>query len=220
MMKPMRLFYEKTDTAKYISHLDINRCMQRAMKRAGIPLWFTEGFNPHAYLTFPLPLALGYESVYECVDFRLVEEMSEEEIVSRLNGVFPMGLRAVSAAEPQHKSLQIVSASYEVRLQLLDTDADKTKAILEAFFAQPEIKAIKRTKKGEKEVSLKEHLKELALSVDGEEVLIKITLPAGNDFNINPTLVLDSFAKDTGMMIDSVKVLKTGVYLENGEKFR
>ena len=82
MMKPMRLFYEKTDTAKYISHLDINRCMQRAMKRAGIPLWFTEGFNPHAYLTFPLPLALGYESVYECVDFRLVEEMSEEEIVS------------------------------------------------------------------------------------------------------------------------------------------
>ena len=220
MMKPMRLFYEKTDTAKYISHLDINRCMQRAMKRAGIPLWFTEGFNPHAYLTFPLPLALGYESVYECVDFRLVEEMSEEEIVSRLNGVFPMGLRAVSAAAPQNKSLQIVSASYEVRLQLLDTDADKTKAILEAFFAQPEIKAIKRTKKGEKEVSLKEHLKELALSVDGEEVLIKITLPAGNDFNINPTLVLDSFAKDTGMMIDSVKVLKTGVYLENGEKFR
>ena len=220
MMKPMRLFYEKTGTAKYISHLDINRCMQRAMKRAGIPLWFTEGFNPHAYLTFPLPLALGYESVYECVDFRLVEEMSEEEIVSRLNGVFPMGLRAVSAAEPQYKSLQIVSASYEVRLQLLDTDADKAKAILEAFFAQPEIKAIKRTKKGEKEVSLKEHLKELALSVDGEEVLIKITLPAGNDFNINPTLVLDSFAKDTGMMIDSVKVLKTGVYLENGEKFR
>lgn len=131
-----------------------------------------------------------------------------------------MGLRAVSAAEPQYKSLQIVSASYEVRLQLLDTDADKTKAILKAFFAQPEIKAIKRTKKGEKEISLKEHLKELALSVDGEEVLIKITLPAGNDININPTLVLDAFAKDTGMMIDSVKVLKTGVYLENGEKFR
>ena len=219
MMKPMRLFYEKTGTAKYISHLDINRCMQRAMKRAGIPLWFTEGFNPHAYLTFPLPLALGYESVYECVDFRLIEEMSEEELVSRLNEVFPMGLRAVSAAEPQMKSLAIVSASYEARLQLADTEAEKAKAILEAFFAQPEIKALKRTKKGEKEISLKEHLHELSLSVEGGEVLMRVTLPAGNDFNINPTLVLDAFAKDTGMMLDSVKVLKTGVYAEKGEKF-
>ena len=63
-MEPIRVFYRKTDTAKYISHLDINRCFQRAMKRAGIPLWFTEGFNPHAYLTFPLPLALACANVW------------------------------------------------------------------------------------------------------------------------------------------------------------
>ena len=100
-MEPIRVFYRKTDTAKYISHLDINRCFQRAMKRAGIPLWFTEGFNPHAYLTFPLPLALGYESLCECVDFRLTQPMEPGEIVDRLNRVLPMGLKAYAAAPPR-----------------------------------------------------------------------------------------------------------------------
>lgn len=152
-MEPMRVFYQKTDTAKYISHLDINRCFQRAMRRAGIPLWYTEGFNPHAYLTFPLPLALGYESICECVDFRLLEPMAPNEIVDRLNGVLPMGLRAYAAAKPVHKAADIASAAYEVRLALPNTSAPKAVQILEAFFAQPEIIAMKRTKKGEREIS-------------------------------------------------------------------
>ena len=111
-MESMRVFYAKTGTAKYISHLDINRCFQRAMKRAAIPLWFTEGFNPHAYLTFPLPLALGYESLCECVDFRLVEPIEPGEIVRRLNAVLPMGLKAVRAAPPAYKAADIALAAY------------------------------------------------------------------------------------------------------------
>ena len=134
-MIPMRVFYTKTGTAKYISHLDINRCFQRAMKRAGIPLWYTEGFNPHAYLTFPLPLALGYESLCECVDFRLVEAMEPEEIVRRLNQVMPMGLSVQKAAEPVYPAREIAQAAYEIRLSLADTDGGRAQQILEAFFA-------------------------------------------------------------------------------------
>lgn len=157
-MEPIRVFYRKIDTAKYISHLDINRCFQRAMKRAGIPLWFTEGFNPHAYLTFPLPLALGYESLCECVDFRLTQPMESGEIVDRLNRVLPMGLKAYAAAPPVYKAADIALAAYTVWLTLADTDSEQSVRILEAFFAQPEITAMKRTKKGEREISLKEHL--------------------------------------------------------------
>lgn len=51
-----RLVYGKTGRARYISHLDLMRAMQRAFKRADIPLWYTQGFNPHAYLMFPLAL--------------------------------------------------------------------------------------------------------------------------------------------------------------------
>ncbi len=218
-MEPMRVFYAKTGTAKYISHLDINRCFQRAMKRAQIPLWFTEGFNPHAYLTFPLPLALGYESMCECVDFRLVRQMESEEIVRRLDAVLPMGLKALRAAAPVYKAADIAMAAYEVRLELADTDPDRAKQILDAFFAQPQILAIKRTKKGEKEISLKEHLHNLSICAKEDGVLLAVHLPAGNEQNINPTLVLDTFAQQTGMLIEQIKVKKTAVLTKDGKKF-
>ena len=218
-MIPMRVFYTKTGTAKYISHLDINRCFQRAMKRAGIPLWYTEGFNPHAYLTFPLPLALGYESLCECLDFRLVEAMEPEEIVRRLNQVMPMGLSVQKAAEPVYPAREIAQAAYEIRLSLADTDGGRAQQILEAFFAQPEIFAMKRTKKGERQVSLKEHLHGLTMQADGGEVLLQLQMPAGNELNLNPTLVLDAFSQQTGMLIEDFSVVKTAVFTKDGKIF-
>ena len=57
-MIPVRIFFEKTGRAKYTSHLDTMRTMTRALKRSGLPVWYTQGFNPHLYSTFPLPIAL------------------------------------------------------------------------------------------------------------------------------------------------------------------
>ena len=71
----VRMSFQKTGMAKFISHLDTVRCITRAMKRACVPIWFTEGFNPHAFLTFAMPLSLGFESLCETVDFRLMEEI-------------------------------------------------------------------------------------------------------------------------------------------------
>ena len=70
-----RIFYRKTGRAKYISHLDLARCMQRAVKRTGLPVWYTVGFNPRLYLGFALPLPLGQESVCETVDLCLMEDI-------------------------------------------------------------------------------------------------------------------------------------------------
>ena len=70
-MLKIRTVYEKRGRAKYISHLDLNRCMQRTIRRAGLPIWYSEGFNPRMYLMFPLALSLGFESVCEVMDFNL-----------------------------------------------------------------------------------------------------------------------------------------------------
>ena len=56
-MQPIRIFFKKEGRAKYISHLDLNRVMQRALRRACIPVWRTRGFNPHPYIAFGLPLS-------------------------------------------------------------------------------------------------------------------------------------------------------------------
>lgn len=98
-MKNVRIRFEKTGRAKYISHLDLNRTMTRALRRAELPIWYTEGFNRHPYITFAAPLSLGYEGLRESMDFRLEEEVADGEVVDRLNGVMPEGLRVVSCAE-------------------------------------------------------------------------------------------------------------------------
>ena len=103
MLKTVRIRFSKTGRAKYISHLDLNRAMIRALRRAEIPLWYTEGFNRHPYVTFAAPLSLGYEGLRECMDFRLEEDMPMEELVSRLNAVMPEGLTVLEADEARMK---------------------------------------------------------------------------------------------------------------------
>ena len=76
-MREVRLRFSKTGQAKYISHLDVNRVFSRALSRARINLWYTEGFNPHPYMSFSLPLSLGVESLCENVDIRIVDVISE-----------------------------------------------------------------------------------------------------------------------------------------------
>ena len=71
-MKEIRIRFKKTGRAKFISHLDLTRTMIRAVRRAGIPVWYTEGFNRHPYVTFAAPLSLGFEGLNECMDTRLV----------------------------------------------------------------------------------------------------------------------------------------------------
>ena len=93
----VRVFFEKKGRIKYISHLDIVRCISRAIKRSGLPVWYTLGFNPHIYLTFALPLSLGFESECESMDFRLTEHKDPQEIIESLNRVFPEGLRVYKA---------------------------------------------------------------------------------------------------------------------------
>ena len=85
-MKDYRIVFEKRGRVKYISHLDLNRCMLRAVRRSGLPAWYTEGFHPHMYLMFPLALSLGAESTCEVMDIRLTQEVPPEEILARLRG--------------------------------------------------------------------------------------------------------------------------------------
>jgi radical SAM-linked protein len=96
----IRLFYTKTGSAKYISHLDVMRAFQRALKRTKIKFWYTEGFHPHLYLNFALPLSLGYESLCESVDFRLLEEIPPEELAKRIGAMLTVGFQVLSAGLP------------------------------------------------------------------------------------------------------------------------
>ena len=91
-----RMKFAKEGRARYISHLDLMHTMQRSMARCQMPLWFTEGFNQHAYVSVALPLSTGYSGECEFLDFNITSEAVPENAVEALNDVFPEGLPHVT----------------------------------------------------------------------------------------------------------------------------
>lgn len=219
-MKPVRVFYEKKDTAKYISHLDINRCFQRAIRRAEVAIWYTEGFNPHAYITFALPLSLGHESEYETMDMRLLDEdMPLDEVMARLNRALPAGLRVWKAAMPSDKPDAIAWSDYRVLMAPEGEAAQETAQKFRAFLERESIPAKKRTKRGEREIDLRPYVQLLSLACTPEGVQAELRLAAGSEMNVNPTLVLDCFCAACGTKFDHVQVTRTAVWNKKGENF-
>ena len=107
----VRLKFKKEGRARYISHLDLNRFMIRAIRRASIPVWYTEGFNTHPYIVFGLPLSLGYSSESEHMDFKLEGDLSIEEVQERFSKQMPEGLDMISVREAVKKISEIEYAS-------------------------------------------------------------------------------------------------------------
>ena len=88
-MDKLRLRFEKTGRAVYISHLDLMTTMQRGFARAGYRLKYSEGFNPHPLISILLPLSVGAASLCELMDFRLAEDADLHEMPVRLSGALP-----------------------------------------------------------------------------------------------------------------------------------
>lgn len=211
-MVKVRVVFEKRGRAKYISHLDLNRCMQRIFKRSGLPVWYTEGFNPHIYIMFALPLSLGYESSVEVMDFNLNEEISHDDVVNSLNAVMPEGLRAVRAWKPVNKHTAIKSAGFKISIKTDNVEILSER--FETFMSQEQINTIKKTKRGgEKLIDLKPDIKILCTDKCCDTLVIDALFPAGTDKNLNPSLLTDLFMKDNKEHIDSIHVERTGIYM-------
>lgn len=198
-MLNVRVFYHKTGRAKYISHLDAMRCMQRAIVRAGLPVWYTEGFNPHIYLTFPLPLPLGYESESEVMDFRLTDgTFPLPEVTERLDTALPPDIRVVRTALPVHKAEDIAKASYCIRAAAQGFDGKTLARAFASFMEQEEILVEKQAKKGARKVIKQVDIRPLctlhAAKAEGDAVQLALQTAAGIRTNVNPSLLMQAFA--------------------------
>ena len=209
-MKTVRIEFSKQGRAKYISHLDLTRMMTRAVRRAALPVWYTEGFNRHPYLTFAAPLSLGYEGLRETMDLRLVEEMEYSVLVERLNAAMPEGFEILSAYEAVAKPRDLVRATYRLTT---NCPSDLVRELL----ASHQILVEKRTKKKEiKTVDIAPYFKDAVVS-DGTK--IDVTLPCGGAETINPSLFFDALDSHTGDKWDRA-VVRIALLQKDGALFR
>lgn len=196
-MREVRLRFSKQGRLKYISHLDINRAMGRAMKRAQIPLWYTEGFNPHPYMSFSLPLSLGVESLCESVNIRIIGEITNDEIKSRMNAVLPDDLKILEVYDDFSDCGEIAYSDYVYKFIFNDNENALKK--LENVLSSDEILALKKGKQGRKrvfkETNIKPFIDKYAISIRDNMVVLNVRLCAGTDKNLNPTLLFDTLLR-------------------------
>lgn len=217
-MTKIRLFFTKKNRAKYISHLDMNRCMMRALKRSGLPVWYTEGFNPHMYLTFSLPISLGYESDYESVDLKLIQDIPLEDIPNQVNPFLPPDIQIFRAAPQIMDQKDIAWADYAIQLICEDGQEGQLLADLNATLSADEIKVMKKTKKAPKEVDLKPFIQLLDIETLSGKVSFRMRFATGLEMNINPSLLLDNI--HTSVDVLNVAVTRIMVYNKKLEIFQ
>ena len=184
-MRNVRIFYKKMGRMKFISHLDMTRFMSRLIAKSKIPVWYTEGFNRHIYMNFAVPLSLGFEGLYEILEIRIMDDnFTNEDCLKALNNVAVEGIEFLSVCDQEQNMKDIGFAEF-----CLCFDECVPNGI-EEFLNSESILCEKKGKKGKiKEIDLIPKINSFKI----ENNVLTLVLVAGNEDNLNPTLVMDTF---------------------------
>jgi len=218
----VRVKFRKVGNLQYISHLDLQRTLHRILVRAGIPVWYTQGFNPHAKIVFSTPLSVGAQSECELVDIRIDRGISCERIKELLNREVTDELKILDVYIPKTKFADVMWASYtiEVQREAFETDMiDKLKAIA----SQSELNVTKKTKSGEKELNIIPLIGKFdaELLADENKIVINALLSANSDSYLNPELLLSALNRECGLLSAepdkiSYTIMRNATYFKDG----
>ncbi|MCL2392426.1 MAG: TIGR03936 family radical SAM-associated protein [Oscillospiraceae bacterium] len=186
MVNKLRLRYSKTGKAKYISHLDLMATMRRALTRAGVALKYSEGFNPHPYISVAMPLSVGLESDCELMDIGLATDSKVVDLPERLSGLLPEGLVITESYTPLRKFsdiswLEITGVLYYDKAM----PDDLAQKLMQRYSCQ-NILISKKTKRGMSDIDISPHIRDVEFH-GGEKITFRAKISAQN-----PTLGPDN----------------------------
>ena len=203
----MLAVFEKSERIRHIGHLDIQRSVQRGLRRSGLPVAYSQGFNPHILITFASALSTGACGKREIMDVTMSEDVETEEFLTRMNRAMPpeMQLSEARAVDNHHPSLMGALSAAEYDLTIRDEETAKAltgaiQAILEKEF----VPAMRKTKTKLEEVNIRPLI--LALSGDGKH--IRATLVLTEKESCKPQMLLEAL-KNQACITDEVRMLVT-----------
>ena len=224
-MNKLRLRFTKTSPAVYISHLDLMRMFQRVFLRAGIKVWHTEGFNPHAYIAIALPLPIFHESCCEILDFAMPDDWNADELssmASRLNAAMPHGIIVHEVYVPERPIKQLKYVKNEI-IYTFDNGAGASLPILMSrLFEKSEIVIQKKSKKGGmKDMDIRPLIKSIDFSLQDENRIICSAVLEAMDTYLNPVYVTTAVENEIkGFAPDQVDYKRLEVYDADMNVFR
>ncbi len=203
-MSKMIIKFEKDDCVKFVSHLDLIRVFDRAMRRAELPMGYSQGFNPHPLMTFAHPLGVGVASCGELLEMTLAEKVEPEIFKLRLNEKLPVGFKITEVREIEGKNnfAKLTFADYAIKIE----GELPGKTLEECFRAIPEMVVDKKTKSGVKETDIKPFV---AFLREIEPGMLNVRLKTGAE-NLKPELLVQGLAKYVeGFKPERVLILRT-----------
>ena len=199
--KPERIKFTKTGKLRFISHLDLCRTFRSMMTRAKVPMYYSEGFNPHPKMVFALPLSVGAESVCEFLDIKITEDVPEEVLKANIAAALPPDMSVLEVYSPSSKFTEIKWAEYDITAE---SDFDPSPLDSES------IEIVKKSKSGEKNVDIKPLIRQW--EKNGGVLTIQLSAD-GNDY-LNPEYII----KLLGM--GDCRILRKRLLTSDGKEFK
>ena len=227
-MSSVRIKFTRGEEVKFISHLDLMKVFERAIRRSGLPIAYSQGFNPHPQMVFGLPLSVGVTSDGEYADFELAREMKPEQFMEELNSSLPEAIRITAAGEKHIKAnimASILGADYSLGIFLnemlsLETAAEK----LEMLMKMDCIKVLKEGKGIAKEIDIRpmildarlEEMKQVPFGYEDFKAAFTVLarFKAGSNANLRPELFVRALTEQAELPVVTSRLHRRALYVE------
>jgi radical SAM-linked protein len=225
VMSLIRMEFEKTGRVRYISHLDLVRLFQRAMRRAGIPVAYSKGFNPHARISFGPALALGISSEREYMDVELESDIKPGEMIDRLNACLPDGIKVRSArimpTGVPALAASINASQYSIQATYSPREEGVGSRIRDFFLAEHAYIERVDKKRRVKKVDVIPMILDVKKVEVGQGILqIVVVLVTGSSGNLKPDDLLKALQNYAGVELTGIRIHREGLFIWDDGVYR
>lgn len=224
-MIKIRFLYEVKDRMRFLSNLEMRDMFERAMRRANVPLKYSQGYNPHPSISICAPLKVGVSSFYELVDVELTEKFNADQLLKTQREILPQGINLIDFKflEKTKSLMALVKAStYVAKIPMSGVSYDTMDKKLEKFMLQDKITYEKMSKKKNiRVIDIKPMIRELKfIEMQEDGALFRMTLSIGSSGNLNVSTLFDQFKNFTSLEFDveDIKVQRLKLYGEKNDQ--
>ena len=206
--------FEKMGRMSWFSHLDLQNTMQRALRRAQMPVAYSQGFNPHVLTSFATALSVGCQSRGEVMEVEMAGEISPEEFAEKLNACLPDGLKVRRCASVPDSAPALMAKVAEAGYDITAPNADLTQAV-EAFLKAEEVMVEKRSKTKTRLVNIRPMVHEITCAFDGKDSRLSMVLEQTNANALKVELVMQALAPE-----QEFRFVRTALYAAGSDGAR
>lgn len=209
--------FEKSQRIRHIGHLDIQRFVQRGLRRSGLPVAYSKGFSPHILVTFASALATGAWGDREIMDVTMEKEVTAQEFIEKMNRAMPpeMQISEARAVDDKHPAMMATLTAARYDIKVCDAAAaEKLEKAVPVLKEMQEVMAVRKTKTGMKECDIRPLIHELEMSGD----MIRCTMRLTEREACKPNMLTEALSRIAGLEeVPRILVKRTGLLGENAE---